>query len=412
MSTAPANETPSERRARERLAATAGLSQRLKEEEDLKKKKLMQANGDEWNTTWGDEQCSLGLHHAVLRGLEALFLHYPQIVHLGCFFWRKALIRVWTQEWGFPALPPLHGKVLAIERLRVPLHLGVMGHIKEFTSDLLPQSKKSWKPTSLGDATPLQRISKQDMSSPCLVDRFVHKEGGANVEVTWAHVGGNFLLGLVLAQQVDVLNILVEKLELDLSVADWSYGLQGSIPGWSLEDLPGGSLTGSALHIAVAANSIGGLRFATLLLQQRRQQEVGLDVVTEHTCYTPLQMAIVQDNVDMVELLLQEGGLNVNKIGSDGTALQIAARRGSVEICKMLIECPQGCDVSRTTNLSGTALHVAVNRGHQEIVALLLEQPGISASLNAVDGTDRTPMQLYMSDAIRKLLTEFVRSKK
>ncbi|TFK17787.1 ankyrin [Coprinopsis marcescibilis] len=86
---------------------------------------------------------------------------------------------------------------------------------------------------------------------------------------------------------------------------------------------------------------------------------------------TPLTLASKTGQRDVVRLLLEVEGINVNGVGLGVTrAVVVATQQGHGDILKMLLK-TNGIDVSRT-------LTKALIHGHNNIIEILLEFPGVS----------------------------------
>ncbi|TFK21921.1 ankyrin [Coprinopsis marcescibilis] len=89
-----------------------------------------------------------------------------------------------------------------------------------------------------------------------------------------------------------------------------------------------------------------------------------------HAC-TPLTWASMTGQRDIVQLLLEAEGIDVNGVGSDGeTAVMLAAQRGHDDILRMLLK-TKGIDVCG-------ALDEALHHGQSNIIEILLEIPEVS----------------------------------
>lgn len=117
----------------------------------------------------------------------------------------------------------------------------------------------------------------------------------------------------------------------------------------------------------------------------------GADVNSKETerGMTGLMIAIMEEDIEIVTLLL-ENGADVNIQTKDGeTALILASMFGYIEIVKILLE--YGANVDTKENLGMTALMAASGEGHIEIVKLLLAN---GADQNATDNYNNTALML------------------
>ena len=92
---------------------------------------------------------------------------------------------------------------------------------------------------------------------------------------------------------------------------------------------------------------------------------------------TPLQIALQQDKVEIVKLLLEHGAdVSVIDVGDGGSTLHLAASKWRAtlrghEAVALLIQ--HGADVSSKNESGWTALHRAAHHGDVEIVRVLLQ---------------------------------------
>ena len=92
---------------------------------------------------------------------------------------------------------------------------------------------------------------------------------------------------------------------------------------------------------------------------------------------TALIKASSHGHSDVVKLLLARENIDINKRGMLGwTALIIASFYGESEVVKLLLE-KKGIDINKDDDAWLTALYYALNEGHLEIVKLLLRSPDI-----------------------------------
>ncbi|XP_076353191.1 uncharacterized protein LOC143248591 isoform X2 [Tachypleus tridentatus] len=92
---------------------------------------------------------------------------------------------------------------------------------------------------------------------------------------------------------------------------------------------------------------------------------------------TALMLAVSQNNVKVVEMLL-EAGAEVNLQDNDGsTALMCAAEHGHRELVKLLL-CHPDCDLYLTDRDGSTALSICMEAGHQDLGLLIYSSMNFS----------------------------------
>jgi len=93
--------------------------------------------------------------------------------------------------------------------------------------------------------------------------------------------------------------------------------------------------------------------------------------------YKLLHMAVKNNNIHMVDLLIHQGGISVNAKDSDeATALHLVARDNLCSLAKYLIR--EGhADVDEIDNNRNTPLHIACEHGNYDIVQILLHNKAI-----------------------------------
>ncbi len=146
-------------------------------------------------------------------------------------------------------------------------------------------------------------------------------------------------------------------------------------------------------------------------VQKLLQQEPPVDVneADEDTHFTALYVAARAGHALVVELLLQQPGIDVN-FHVHKTALCIAAQNGHVAIVKLLLAVP-GIDVNagyaglRSVDywaaFTYSPLHAATTSNHLEIVKLLLERPEIEVNANK-SFRELTPLHVALWKPNRK----------
>ena len=157
------------------------------------------------------------------------------------------------------------------------------------------------------------------------------------------------------------------------------------------------------------AVSTGQARIAELLLATRQ-----FDVNERPSHYCGLLKAAVSfKHVAVTKLLLDQNGLDVNKVDTwrrygleAQTSLHLAANRGLEEMVKLLLSHPD-IDVNSQGRSGRTPLHAATNNGCMEIIVLLLAHPGIDVnSLEDYGGGEKTIRSIkavVIPDIIRQM---------
>ncbi|MEI6040281.1 MAG: ankyrin repeat domain-containing protein [Candidatus Berkelbacteria bacterium] len=111
-----------------------------------------------------------------------------------------------------------------------------------------------------------------------------------------------------------------------------------------------------------------------------------------------LCFACDKENIESAKLLLHAGanpniiGLNLEKFETAGTPLHLAAMRGNTQLIKLLIE--YGANVNLADHDQWTALHFAITYGELEPVKLLVEA---GADINKPEGLNQaTPLTIAL----------------
>ncbi|BCS01253.1 ankyrin repeat domain-containing protein [Aspergillus luchuensis] len=138
---------------------------------------------------------------------------------------------------------------------------------------------------------------------------------------------------------------------------------------------------GTALTAAV---SFGNLDIARLLIE--KGAGMGINFFGE-TGYTPLGTAVVQDRLEAIQFLLDEGA-DINQPGSGfGSPLAAAVRCSSYEVVQLLLN--KGADVNKFDDMYESPLEVAADSGRLEVVQLLLNK---GADVNKFDDMNKSPL--------------------
>ena len=123
---------------------------------------------------------------------------------------------------------------------------------------------------------------------------------------------------------------------------------------------------------------------------------------------TPLLLAAMAGNIDVVKLLVEKGPAEIDiPTRAGATPLFMAAQKGYLGIVKYLVE--QGANIEAETEAGATPLVVASEKGFLYIVKYLVEEKGANINAGAL-GRDRATALLrarqYSQAAVAKFLEE------
>lgn len=131
--------------------------------------------------------------------------------------------------------------------------------------------------------------------------------------------------------------------------------------------------------------------------------KININVQEKYSC-TALMISARKGNMDVVKLLLQVPDINVNMRNESGqTALMWAAWNNHESIVKLLLTVP-GIDINMQDNVKYTALSWAVEYGQSNIVKILLSAPNIN--INSQELYGRTAYDIAGRPDIRKLIRQ------
>ena len=146
--------------------------------------------------------------------------------------------------------------------------------------------------------------------------------------------------------------------------------------------------------------------------------DLGADVNAQRTDdkVAPLYMAAFWNNYVAVDILLKHGA-DVGHLNTSKTAgLHACARKGSLSVCRLLID--SGCDINLRDNTGKTALYLAVENKHKYMVKCLLESEAnvnmeynenASQRIYLVRGKDRGKPAWHYVQVEKVLLPLFLR---
>ena len=105
-----------------------------------------------------------------------------------------------------------------------------------------------------------------------------------------------------------------------------------------------------------------------------------------------LYEASQEGNVEAVQRLLAEDGVNVNQAQKEGaTPLYIASQQGHTKVVELILA-HDGVEVNQATKEGATPLYVASEKGHTKVVELLLAHDGVEVNQAMEDGV--TPLYI------------------
>ncbi|PGG98204.1 hypothetical protein GX51_06924 [Blastomyces parvus] len=192
-------------------------------------------------------------------------------------------------------------------------------------------------------------------------------------------------------------------LPMELKIGEWQTGLlyvaySGDMEtakmyiehGANINEVGGGVLFKvTALSVAVRRNHVDLVKY---LLAHGADVELVFDELTGRTA---LQTAAKYGNLELVRLLVETGGANINTPAGGHlgrTPLQRAAQAGHIEIVRYLLACKAEVNALPSPRYGVTALQAAAISGHAGIVLILLEA-GADVTAPAAATSGRTAIE-------------------
>ncbi|KAK7081544.1 hypothetical protein SK128_002378 [Halocaridina rubra] len=149
----------------------------------------------------------------------------------------------------------------------------------------------------------------------------------------------------------------------------------------------------NVLHYAAERNALEALRF--LLKYQVLKNIIDAE---DRSYYTPLHLAIKRDADECALLLLEHGASPVKKSASGMTPLHLAADKGSISVCEVLLS-RKDVQVSQENDAKATPLHMAALRGSVDVCQMLIRK---GARITAVDDKGRTALHVASAEGHEK----------
>lgn len=124
--------------------------------------------------------------------------------------------------------------------------------------------------------------------------------------------------------------------------------------------------------------------------------------------WTGLHFACKYAHTDVIQLLLEVGGCNVDTKDDNGdTGLHMACENGHADVVRLLVK--YGCDVEAQDKNGKTGLHIACQFGHAQVIQTLLEA---GCSLDTKDKSKRSGLDCscifdFRSDDVISLLIAY-----
>ena len=123
------------------------------------------------------------------------------------------------------------------------------------------------------------------------------------------------------------------------------------------------------------------------LVETLYTDEPGIINETDPKGYTPLILAVYNNQAEVVKYLLSKGARTEMHDQSGNTALMGVCFRGYKDIVALLLE--SGVDIDQRNHQGATALTFAATFGHLDIADMLLQR---GADINARDVRGKSPL--------------------
>lgn len=146
------------------------------------------------------------------------------------------------------------------------------------------------------------------------------------------------------------------------------------------------------------ATCIGHMPIIRMLIEHGANPNTG--ICTETGEFTPLMLAIENNNYEAIELLLKSGA-QVNGMSSDGwTPLMLATQGGDLNILQLLLQ--HGAQIDTMSPDGWSSLMIAARKGHLDALQLLLKN---GADINHQASQQETTLSVALTNKQKSMIT-------
>jgi ankyrin repeat protein len=235
--------------------------------------------------------------------------------------------------------------------MRRPIHEAIIGKKHEAVSTILEAGADAHAKDGYGDTT----------------IQYVARAGDIDVARVWLRATKDQQRMMEMAELLIIASVRSNAVLL----LSWLLSIYPAASQYSTK------LWKSPIYIATTHGHQNALR--TLLLSCKATSASNPGFVKSISDCLP--QAAIKDSAEMVQMLLECEGINVNQEKyPEGTALLIAVKKGATRIVELLLRHPD-ITVDVQTNIKETLLHHAAREGYPDVVALLLKQHSIDVNL-------------------------------
>ncbi|KAF2122387.1 ankyrin repeat-containing domain protein [Lophiotrema nucula] len=196
------------------------------------------------------------------------------------------------------------------------------------------------------------------------------------------------MVAVAKSRSAELLRTLLSKTDPDRRRRLWTEALKDAVEHGYIDFirqmLQGGEVPELSPLLPATAMQFSHIEIVKLLLgQEKLQLSERFDMNGRY--HTLLTFAVELGNEDLVQILLADPRVDINRNPNGQSALITAVNKGLSRIVKLLLEHPQ-ISVEQTGYRSQNILIGAVGKGALEIVKLLLDHPSIDVNVEAWRG--------------------------